>query len=66
MMTVPAAVNSQGTAELRIDPGPRAATPASATPIDQLRKLVELKEVGVLTDEEFALMKNRIVNEGRA
>lgn len=44
---------------------PPAAAPAPAAPpadrLDELKKLAELKEMGVLTDEEFAAEKARIL-----
>jgi hypothetical protein len=43
------------------EPAPVAAAPA-ADPIEQLQKLGELKEQGILTDEEFAVQKNKILN----
>jgi hypothetical protein len=42
-------------------PPPAPAAPA-ADPIEQLQKLAELKQAGVLTDEEFAVQKNKILN----
>ena len=41
-------------------PAPVAAAPA-ADPIDQLRELAALKAEGILTDEEFAAQKARIL-----
>jgi hypothetical protein len=41
-------------------PPPPAAAPA-ADPIEQLKELAELKAQGVLTDEEFAAQKARIL-----
>ncbi|MDX6586840.1 MAG: hypothetical protein QOI31_1313 [Solirubrobacterales bacterium] len=40
---------------------PAAAPPAQADPIAQLRELGELHESGVLTDEEFAAQKAKIL-----
>ena len=40
---------------------PPAAAPA-ATPIDQLKELGELHASGVLTDEEFAAQKAKLLN----
>jgi hypothetical protein len=40
---------------------PAAAAPA-ADPIQQLKDLGELHKSGVLTDEEFAVQKSRILN----
>jgi hypothetical protein len=42
-------------------PEPAAPAPAAADPIKQLRDLGELHEQGVLTDEEFAAQKARIL-----
>jgi hypothetical protein len=38
------------------------AAPASALPIEQLKELAALKEQGVLTDEEFAAQKAKLLN----
>jgi hypothetical protein len=55
-------------------PAPAAAAPVAAAPpppestgmsveaMDQLKKLAELHEAGVLTDEEFAAQKARILH----
>ena len=37
------------------------AAPAAASPIDQLKELGELHESGVLTDEEFAAQKAKLL-----
>jgi hypothetical protein len=42
-------------------PPPAAAAPA-ADPIQQLKDLAALKEQGVLTDDEFAVQKAKILN----
>jgi hypothetical protein len=42
-------------------PPPEPAAPA-ADPIQQLQKLGELHAQGVLTDEEFAVQKSKILN----
>lgn len=46
-------------------PAPAPSAPAPAAPpvdrMDELKKLAELKEMGVLTDEEFAVEKARIL-----
>jgi hypothetical protein len=44
-------------------PAPAAPPPAAAAadPIQQLKDLAELKEQGVLTPEEFAVQKSRIL-----
>jgi hypothetical protein len=43
---------------------PVAQQPVAAAPdvVEQLTKLAQLKEAGVLTDEEFAAQKARILN----
>ena len=41
-------------------PAPAPAAPA-ADPIEQLKELAELKEQGILTDEEFAAQKAKIL-----
>jgi hypothetical protein len=42
-------------------PAPAAAAPA-ADPVAQLKELAELKQQGILTDEEFAAQKAKILN----
>jgi len=49
-------------------PPPEAAAPAAAPPaglsaeaMEQLKKLAELNKAGILTDEEFATQKARIL-----
>ena len=42
------------------EPPPQAAAPA-ADPMDQLAKLGELREKGLLTDEEFAQQKAKLL-----
>ncbi|HYI20436.1 MAG TPA: SHOCT domain-containing protein [Solirubrobacteraceae bacterium] len=41
-------------------PAPVAAAPA-VDPIEQLKQLAELKQQGILTDDEFAVQKARIL-----
>ena len=41
-------------------PAPAAAAPA-ADPIEQLKELAALKQQGILTDEEFAAQKAKIL-----
>jgi hypothetical protein len=36
--------------------------PATPDPLDQLKKLAELRDSGVLTEEEFATQKARLLN----
>ena len=45
------------------EPAPQAAPPPApqADPLEQLQKLGELKASGVLTDEEFAAQKAKIL-----
>jgi Short C-terminal domain len=44
------------------EPPPQAAAPPSAAdPIEQLKELGELRDKGVLTDEEFAAQKAKIL-----
>jgi Short C-terminal domain len=42
-------------------PPPPAAAPAAPDPIAQLKELAALKEQGILTDEEFAAQKAKIL-----
>lgn len=42
-------------------PPVQAAPPAAADPIEQLQKLAELKNQGILTDAEFAAQKAKIL-----
>jgi hypothetical protein len=42
-------------------PAPAAPAPAAADPIQQLKELGELHQSGVLTDEEFAAQKAKIL-----
>jgi hypothetical protein len=41
---------------------PPAAAPAVADPVQALKDLAALKEQGILTDEEFAVQKSKILN----
>jgi hypothetical protein len=46
-------------------PAPAAAAPAAgptASAMDQLKQLAELKDQGILTEEEFAAQKAKILN----
>ncbi|MEU4066998.1 SHOCT domain-containing protein [Streptomyces wedmorensis] len=43
-------------------PAPAAPAPDMSSKIEQLKELGQLKEQGVLTDEEFAVQKNKILN----
>jgi hypothetical protein len=42
-------------------PAPAAAPPAGASTIDQLKELGELKSQGILTEEEFAAQKAKLL-----
>jgi hypothetical protein len=42
-------------------PAPVAAAPAGASMLDQLKELGELKEQGVLTEDEFAAQKAKLL-----
>jgi hypothetical protein len=42
-------------------PAPVATAAPAADPIEQLKELAQLKEQGVLTPEEFAVQKSRIL-----
>jgi hypothetical protein len=44
-------------------PAPAAAPPAAPQPdlADQLRKLADLRDAGVLTDDEFAAQKAKLL-----
>ena len=56
---------SQQDAAAYEEPAPTYAAPAAAAPvadpIQQLKELAALKEQGILTDEEFAAQKARIL-----
>ncbi|HTY96341.1 MAG TPA: SHOCT domain-containing protein [Solirubrobacteraceae bacterium] len=41
---------------------PPAAAPAAGDPMEKLKELGQLHETGVLTDEEFAAAKAKILN----
>ena len=43
-------------------PAPAAAPAAGSSTIDQLKELAELKSQGILTDEEFAAQKAKILD----
>jgi hypothetical protein len=44
------------------EPAPAAPTPApAADPVPQLKELAQLRDAGVLTDEEFAAQKRRLL-----
>ena len=56
---------SQGEGELGAPaaPPPAPAAPAADSTIDQLKELGALKAQGVLTDEEFAAQKAKLLGE---
>jgi hypothetical protein len=56
--------DSAGPAYDEPPPPPPPAAPAApaADPIQQLKDLAALKEAGVLTDDEFAVQKAKILN----
>jgi hypothetical protein len=45
-------------------PPPPAAAPAAPSMIDQLKELGELKNQGILTEEEFAAQKAKLLAAG--
>jgi Short C-terminal domain len=45
-----------------VAPPPQAAPAPAADPIEQLTKLGELRDTGVLTEEEFAAQKAKLLN----
>ena len=47
--------------EEQVAPAPQAAPAPAADPIEQLKALADLKAQGVLTEEEFAAQKARIL-----
>lgn len=50
-----------GAAQPAAAPVPRAAGGLTSEAIDQLQKLADLHKAGILTDEEFATQKARIL-----
>jgi hypothetical protein len=51
----------QGYAQQAPPPPPQPAAPAQTDVVGQLQKLGELKAAGILTDEEFAAQKAKIL-----
>jgi hypothetical protein len=43
-------------------PPPPAPAPPAVDPIQQLKELADLKQQGVLTDDEFAVQKSKILS----
>jgi hypothetical protein len=43
------------------EPAPAAPPPPAADPIEQLKQLAALKDQGILTEEEFAAQKAKIL-----
>ncbi len=57
------AVRPAAAATVRPQPEPAPAPPAPAKdPIEQLKELAELHSQGILTDDEFAAQKSKILN----
>jgi hypothetical protein len=52
----------QGQMAGQAPPQPVAAAPPEEDPMDRLKKLGDLHDSGVLTDEEFATAKAKILN----
>ena len=44
------------------EPAPAAAAPPAEDPIEKLKELGQLHEQGILTDEEFASEKAKVLN----
>lgn len=44
-----------------VEPAPAPAAPSQASTLDQLKELGELKQQGILTDEEFEAQKAKIL-----
>jgi hypothetical protein len=44
------------------EPAPQSAAPPAPDPIQQLKDLADLKDRGILTEEEFAAQKARILD----
>lgn len=42
-------------------PAPQAPAPSAGAPIEQLKELAALKDQGILTEEEFAAQKARLL-----
>jgi len=51
----------QGSAEPEPEPAPAAPAAAAPDPIEQLKELAQLHAQGVLTDEEFAAQKAKLL-----
>jgi len=49
-------------AYMAAEPAAAAPPPPAVDPIEQLKELGQLHESGVLTDEEFAVQKSKILN----
>lgn len=56
-----AAAAQAAAAQAAAAPPPAAPAPAADDPIAKLKELAELKSAGVLSDEEFAAMKAKIL-----
>jgi hypothetical protein len=51
----------QGPEEYYDEPAPAPAAPAAPDPMEQIQKLAQLHEQGILTDEEFAAQKAKLL-----
>lgn len=60
--TQPPQYEQQQYAQPQYAPPPPAPAAPAEDPIDQLKDLAALREQGVLTDEEFAVQKAKILN----
>jgi Short C-terminal domain len=58
-----AATPAGGVGEPYPPPPPPGAAPAAADPIEQLKELGELHSQGILTDEEFAAQKAKVLGQ---
>jgi Short C-terminal domain len=43
------------------EPAPAAPAPAAPDPVERLRELAKLRDDGILTDEEFAAEKRKVL-----
>lgn len=57
------AMNAVQAAQAQAQANAAAGPPSSADPVDRLERLAALKERGLITDEEFAQQKRRILGE---
>jgi hypothetical protein len=54
--------NGEGVGQVAMSAPVAAAAPAGGDPLDQLKKLSELKDAGVLTEAEFAEQKAKLLS----